>query len=73
MLLFFWFITVIAWALAMTSLGAISLGSFQTAAILLGGLFFYDIFWVRTLVGNEGFVIHYTHTLYFNFMSIILY
>eukprot|EP00978_Attheya_sp_CCMP212_P049130 scaffold620718_cov51-Attheya_sp.AAC.1 len=37
---------VIAWALAMTSLGAISLGSFQTAAILLGGLFFYDIFWV---------------------------
>lgn len=36
----------IAWALAMTSLGAISLGTFQTAAILLGGLFFYDIFWV---------------------------
>ena len=30
----------------MTSLGAISLGSFQTAAILLGGLFLYDIFWV---------------------------
>ena len=30
----------------MTSLGAISLGTFQTAAILLGGLFFYDIFWV---------------------------
>jgi len=37
---------VIAWALAMTSLGAISLGSFQTAAILLAGLFCYDIFWV---------------------------
>jgi minor histocompatibility antigen H13 len=36
----------IAWALAMTSLGAISLGSFQTAAILLAGLFAYDIFWV---------------------------
>lgn len=36
----------IAWALAMTSLGAISLGSFQTAAILLLGLFCYDIFWV---------------------------
>lgn len=30
----------------MTSLGAISLGSFQTAAILLAGLFAYDIFWV---------------------------
>ena len=30
----------------MTSLGAISLGSFQTAAILLAGLFCYDIFWV---------------------------
>jgi minor histocompatibility antigen H13 len=37
---------VIAWALAMTSLGAISLGSFQTAVILLAGLFCYDIFWV---------------------------
>lgn len=36
----------IAWALAMTSLGAISLGTFQTAAILLAGLFCYDIFWV---------------------------
>jgi len=36
----------IAWALAMTSLGAISLGSFQTGAILLLGLFCYDIFWV---------------------------
>lgn len=36
----------IAWALAMTSLGVISLGSFQTGAILLAGLFFYDIFWV---------------------------
>lgn len=36
----------LAWSLAMTSLGAISLGSFQTAAILLAGLFFYDIFWV---------------------------
>lgn len=30
----------------MTSLGSISLGSFQTAVILLSGLFFYDIFWV---------------------------
>mmetsp|Transcript_10966 Transcript_10966/g.21135 ORF Transcript_10966/g.21135 Transcript_10966/m.21135 type:complete len:216 (+) Transcript_10966:1-648(+) len=37
---------VIAWALAMVSLGAISLGSFQTGAILLAGLFCYDIFWV---------------------------
>ena len=37
---------VIAWSLAMTSLGAISLGSFQTAAVLLAGLFCYDIFWV---------------------------
>jgi len=36
----------IAWALGMTSLGAISLGSFQTGAILLAGLFCYDIFWV---------------------------
>lgn len=36
----------IAWALAMTSLGVISLGSFQTGVILLAGLFFYDIFWV---------------------------
>ena len=30
----------------MTSIGAISLGSFQTASILLLGLFCYDIFWV---------------------------
>jgi hypothetical protein len=30
----------------MVSLGAISLGSFQTGAILLAGLFCYDIFWV---------------------------
>eukprot|EP00566_Odontella_aurita_P012496 CAMPEP_0113547978 /NCGR_PEP_ID=MMETSP0015_2-20120614/12647_1 /TAXON_ID=2838 /ORGANISM="Odontella" /LENGTH=485 /DNA_ID=CAMNT_0000448575 /DNA_START=50 /DNA_END=1507 /DNA_ORIENTATION=+ /assembly_acc=CAM_ASM_000160 len=37
---------IIAWSLAMTSLGAISLGSFQTGAILLAGLFCYDIFWV---------------------------
>lgn len=36
----------IAWALAMVSLGSISLGSFQTGAILLAGLFCYDIFWV---------------------------
>jgi len=36
----------LAWAIAMTSLGAISFGSFQTASILLAGLFFYDIFWV---------------------------
>jgi len=36
----------IAWALGMTSLGAISLGSFQTALVLLAGLFCYDIFWV---------------------------
>lgn len=37
---------VIAWSLAMVSLGAISLGSYQTASILLAGLFCYDIFWV---------------------------
>lgn len=37
---------VLAWSLAMTTLGAVSLGSFQTASILLAGLFFYDIFWV---------------------------
>ena len=30
----------------MTSIGAISLGSFQTGAVLLAGLFCYDIFWV---------------------------
>jgi hypothetical protein len=30
----------------MVSLGAISLGSFQTGAILLAGLFCYDVFWV---------------------------
>merc|ERR1719223_2730237 len=36
----------IAWALAMISLGSLSLGSFQTASILLAGLFCYDIFWV---------------------------
>mmetsp|Transcript_6868 Transcript_6868/g.14561 ORF Transcript_6868/g.14561 Transcript_6868/m.14561 type:complete len:432 (+) Transcript_6868:3-1298(+) len=37
---------ILAWSLGMASLGAISLGSFQTGAILLGGLFFYDAFWV---------------------------
>lgn len=37
---------VIAWALGMASLGAISLGSFQTGAVLLAGLFCYDVFWV---------------------------
>lgn len=37
---------VIAWSLGMVSLGAISFGSFQTGAILLAGLFCYDIFWV---------------------------
>lgn len=37
---------VIAWAIGMVSLGGISLGSFQTGAILLAGLFCYDIFWV---------------------------
>lgn len=36
----------IAWAIAMVTLGAVSLGSFQTAATLLMGLFAYDIFWV---------------------------
>ena len=36
----------LAWALGMTSLAAISLGSFQTGALLLLGLFCYDIFWV---------------------------
>ena len=41
----------IAWALGMVSLGAISLGSYQTGAILLAGLFCYDIFWV---FGTDG-------------------
>lgn len=36
----------IAWALGMTSLGAISLGSYQTGALFLAGLFCYDVFWV---------------------------
>ena len=36
----------LAWALAMASLASISLGSFQTGAILLLGLFCYDIFFV---------------------------
>ena len=36
----------LAWALAMASLASISLGSFQTGAILLAGLFAYDIFFV---------------------------
>ena len=37
---------VIAWSIAMVSLGTIGLGSFQTAAILLAGLFCYDCFFV---------------------------
>lgn len=37
---------VLAWSVGMVSLGAISLQSFQTGAILLAGLFCYDIFWV---------------------------
>ena len=37
---------VIAWSIAMVSLGSISLGSYQTAAILLGGLFIYDCYFV---------------------------
>ena len=37
---------ILAWALGMTSLASISLGSYQTGAILLAGLFCYDIFWV---------------------------
>ena len=37
---------VIAWSLGMVSLGAISLGSYQTAAIFLTGLFCYDAFFV---------------------------
>lgn len=36
----------IAWAIGITSLGAISLGQYQTGVILLAGLFCYDIFWV---------------------------
>jgi minor histocompatibility antigen H13 len=37
---------ILAWALGMISLASISLGSYQTGAILLAGLFCYDIFWV---------------------------
>lgn len=37
---------ILAWSLAVVSLGSISLGTFQTGAILLAGLFCYDIFWV---------------------------
>jgi len=37
---------ILAWSLAVVSLGSISLGAFQTGVILLAGLFFYDIFWV---------------------------
>ena len=37
---------IIAWSIAMVSLGSISFGSFQTAAILLGGLFLYDVYFV---------------------------
>jgi len=36
----------IAWAIGMVTLTSVSLGTFQTAAVLLAGLFFYDIFWV---------------------------
>lgn len=37
---------VLAWSIGMASLAAIELSSFRTGAILLGGLFFYDIFFV---------------------------
>jgi len=37
---------VIAWAIGMITLTSVSLGTFQTAAVLLAGLFLYDIFWV---------------------------
>eukprot|EP00587_Corethron_hystrix_P004966 CAMPEP_0113312650 /NCGR_PEP_ID=MMETSP0010_2-20120614/9402_1 /TAXON_ID=216773 ORGANISM="Corethron hystrix, Strain 308" /NCGR_SAMPLE_ID=MMETSP0010_2 /ASSEMBLY_ACC=CAM_ASM_000155 /LENGTH=414 /DNA_ID=CAMNT_0000168531 /DNA_START=208 /DNA_END=1452 /DNA_ORIENTATION=+ /assembly_acc=CAM_ASM_000155 len=37
---------VMAWSIGMVSLAAVNISSFQTGAILLGGLFFYDIFWV---------------------------
>lgn len=37
---------LIAICLAMQAIASVSVGSFRNAAILLSGLFFYDIFWV---------------------------
>merc|ERR1712038_53700 len=37
---------IIGVALSMSAVQLMALGSFSTGAILLGGLFFYDIFWV---------------------------
>ncbi|CAM9864161.1 unnamed protein product [Ascophyllum nodosum] len=37
---------VFAWCIGMQSIGLISVSSFSTAAVLLAGLFCYDIFWV---------------------------
>jgi len=37
---------LIAWAIGMVTLTSVSLGTFQTATVLLAGLFCYDIFWV---------------------------
>eukprot|EP00903_Cladosiphon_okamuranus_P015741 g14529.t1 len=37
---------VFAWCIGMQSIGLISISSFPAAAILLAGLFCYDIFWV---------------------------
>eukprot|EP00752_Nemacystus_decipiens_P008396 g7506.t1 len=37
---------VFAWCIGMQSIGLISISSFSAAAILLAGLFCYDIFWV---------------------------
>eukprot|EP00904_Undaria_pinnatifida_P002370 jgi/Undpi1/12133/HiC_scaffold_5.g01809.m1 len=37
---------IFAWCIGMQSIGLISISSFTTAAVLLGGLFCYDIFWV---------------------------
>jgi hypothetical protein len=65
--------SVIAWAIGMVSLGAISLGSFQTGAVLLAGLFCYDVFWVfgtdvMMTVATKGnypvfFVLFYSRTI----------
>lgn len=37
---------LLAWSLAMFSIGVVSLRTFTTAAVFLSGLFCYDIFWV---------------------------
>lgn len=37
---------ILAWCIGMQTIGLISISSFTTAAVLLAGLFCYDIFWV---------------------------